>query len=519
MMVIKAEPSLMNAPRILFGIETEYGIARDGAEELDVVAESIALVRSAVEPGVRMRWDYASEDPHADARGFHVEELRQDTDEAGYIEQDAHRELSFAEIKSDLALGNGGRFYNDHAHPEYCTPECSTLDELVAHDRAGERIVMHCAERLSEQRGATVRLYKNNTDFRGHSYGCHENYLLPRSLEWDTLAQAMQAFLVTRQVFAGAGKFAIEAEDRFLSPHFQIAQRSDFFSELQSVDTMQRRPLINTRDEPHANPRQWRRFHVIIGDANMSAFATRLKVGSTALVLEALVRDPRRAWPVLADPLRALPAISRDPEFKWELKLNNRRHSTALAVQRDYLAAVKDLCDLSLPEKRSLVANWEAVVNDLEADFMRCRDRLDWVAKLALIREFQAAQDVADDDPWLQALDLEYHRLDAAEGLHFGLEQSGAMRGVPDESVVQRAVFEPPVTTRACIRGKCIQKFAASVENAQWDHLTLADAHGLVKISLLDLFAPEDVLRYRQAVDAASAPDDLRTFVFCRRRL
>ncbi len=495
---------------IQFGIETEYGIARDGAEELDVVAESIALVRSAAEPGVRMRWDYGSEDPHADARGFHVEELRQDTDEAGYFEQDAHRELSFAEIKSDLALGNGARFYNDHAHPEYCTPECSTLDELVAHDRAGERIVMHCAERLSEQRGATVRLYKNNTDFRGHSYGCHENYLLPRALPWEKLAQGIQAFLVTRQIFAGAGKFAIEAEDKFLSPHFQIAQRSDFFSELQSVDTMQRRPLINTRDEPHANPQDWRRFHVIIGDANMSPFATRLKVGTTALVLEALVRDPQRAWLQLADPLRALMAISRDPEFKWELKLQGRRHSSALAVQREYLAAVKQLCDVSAPEKAALVADWETVLTDLETDFMCCRNRLDWVAKLALVREFQAAQNIADDDPWLQALDLEYHRLDFGEGLYFGLEQSGAMLGVPDEAVVQRAVFEPPSTTRAYVRGKCIQKFADAVENAQWDHLTLTDEHGLVKISLMDLFAPGEVLRYRQAVDAARVPDDLR---------
>src|SRR6185436_18273269 len=133
-------------------------------------------------------------------RGFHVQELRQDTDEANYFEQDSQRELSFTEIKSDLALGNGGRFYNDHAHPEYCTPECSTLDEMAAHDRAGERILMACAARLSRQRGDTVRLYKNNTDFYGHSYGCHENYLLPRSLPWEKLAQEMQAFLVTRQI-------------------------------------------------------------------------------------------------------------------------------------------------------------------------------------------------------------------------------------------------------------------------------------------------------------------------------
>src|SRR6476660_2670787 len=146
----------MKHPVIQFGLETEIGITRDNDEHLDVVAESIALVRSITEPGVLMRWDYGSEDPHADMRGFHVEELRQDYDEAQYFAQDAQRELSFAEIKSDLVLGNGARFYNDHAHPEYCTPECSTLAEMVAHDRAGERIVMRCARKLSEERGSTV---------------------------------------------------------------------------------------------------------------------------------------------------------------------------------------------------------------------------------------------------------------------------------------------------------------------------------------------------------------------------
>src|SRR6266536_1984522 len=202
----------MIAPTIQFGLETEIGISSDVEGEVDVVAESIALVRSATEPGVWMCWDYECEDPHVDMRGFRVHQLRQDTDEANYYTQDAARELSFVEIKSDLVLGNGARFYNDHAHPEYCTPECRTFDELVAHDRAGERILMACARHLSEQRGLAVRLYKNNTDFCGHSYGCHENYLLPRSLPWETLAQGIQAFLVTRQIFAGSGQFGIGPE-------------------------------------------------------------------------------------------------------------------------------------------------------------------------------------------------------------------------------------------------------------------------------------------------------------------
>lgn len=496
-------------PIIQFGLETEIGISRDSEDEIDVVAESIALVRSATEPGVWMCWDYNSEDPHVDVRGFRVRELRQDTDESNYSSQDSERELSFVEIKSDLVLGNGARFYNDHAHPEYCTPECSTYSELVTHDRAGERILMACAEHLSGELGSKVRLYKNNTDFLGHSYGCHENYLLPRSLSWELLTRGIQAFLVTRQIFAGAGKFAIEEEDRFVSNGFQIAQRSDFFSELQSVDTMQHRPLINTRDEPHANPKLYRRFHVIIGDANMSPFATRLKIGTTALVLEALVREPRRLLPLLDDPLGTLPAISHDPTFRWNLLLEGSKPSTAIEVQRRYLEAVKELCDLT-PERTRLVQDWETVLNDLEADYWRCRNRLDWVAKLGLVRDFQASQNIGDNDPWLQSLDLEYHRLDLKEGLYYGLEQSGAMIFRPDESAVEEAMHFPPQSTRAYIRGKCIHKFPGAVSSAQWDHITLEGSNGPIKLSLLDLFAPQEILHYGRRVDSARSPDDLR---------
>jgi len=494
---------------IQFGTETEIGIAREKEENLDVVAESMALVRSATKSGVLMRWDYNCEDPHADMRGFHVEELRQDTDEASYFAQDAERELTFVEIKSDLVLGNGARYYNDHAHPEYCTPECSTVEELVAHDRAGERILMRCAQKLSEERDCAVCLYKNNTDFRGHSYGCHENYLLPRSLPWEKLARGIQAFLVTRQIVAGAGKFAIEEEDKFVAPGFQISQRSDFFSELQSVDTMQRRPIVNTRDEPHANPNLFRRFHVILGDANMSPFATRLKIGTTALVLEALARDPKRSYSVLADPLAALVSISRDGKFHWEATLQDKKTSNALDLQREYLQAVKELCDLSDRSKATILADWEKVLDDLGKDPMRCRNRLDWAAKLGLIREFQASQNVGANDPWLQSLDLEYHRLDREKGLYYALEQSGSMLGVPNDAIVRRAISDPPRTTRAYIRGRCIQKFSASVIAAQWDHITLQGTHGPLKISLLDVFTQQEVLAYAKVVDAAKCPDDL----------
>ena len=499
---------------IQFGIETEYGITREGAEDLDVVAESIALVRAATARGTRMKWDYAPEDPHADARGFSVDELRQDYDEAGYQAEDSRRELSFAEIKSDLALANGGRFYNDHAHPEYCTPECSTLDEIAAHDRAGERIVMAAARRLSEARGSEVRIYKNNTDFRGHSYGCHENYLLPRTLGWSDLAGGIQAFLITRQIYCGAGKFGVEVEDRFVGSSFQLSQRADFFTELQSVDTMQKRPLINTRDEQHALAEKWRRFHVILGDANMSPFATRLKVGTMALVLESLVREPEYRGRMIARPLDTLRTISRDPDWRWELALDDGSKSTALEIQRTYLDQVKVVCDLNAPDRVALVREWENVLDDLERDPLCCRDRLDWVAKYALIKEFAEGEGVALEDPWIRSLDLEYHRLDHAAGLYYGLEEAGLMRGSPGETDVLEACDLPPDTTRAAIRGRCLEKFGKHVRAAQWDHVILAGERDDITISLLDLFAPGDIARYREAVESAGTPDELRSILW-----
>src|ERR1700720_4253294 len=199
----------------VFGLETEYGITVNGAEIVDVVAESIELVRRYTEHGALMKWDYELEDPHLDVRGFRARELLQDTDESAYYEIDKNRPLSFEEIKSDLVLSNGARFYNDHAHPEDSTPECSTLRQIVAQDKAGERILAECARRrnLKLLQGQEVRLYKNNTDFIGQSYGCHDNYLMDRDVPWDRIVSGILPFLITRQIFAGAGKLGGETEE------------------------------------------------------------------------------------------------------------------------------------------------------------------------------------------------------------------------------------------------------------------------------------------------------------------
>lgn len=356
-----------------------------------------------------------------------------------------------------------------------------------------------------------MRIHKNNTDYLGHSYGCHENYLLPRSLGWDGLCAGIEAFLVTRSVFCGAGKFGVEDEDRFVGPGFQLSQRADFFRVRQSVDTMQERPLINTRDEPHADPARWRRFHVILGDSNLSGFSTRLKVASTAMVLEALVRDPglARSLPRLADPLTAFRSISRDPSCRWEVSLEGGVASTALEVQRAYLAAVRGRVDPFRSAWAVALGDWDAVLEDLAADPRRCSDRLDWVAKRELIRAFQEEEGIDDEDPWLRSLDLAYSLLDPAEGLHAGLEAAGTMRMTVEEGVVQTAMHEAPEDTRAAVRGLCLERFPEAVLAVQWDHVVLRTERGPFKVDLTGLFEPAALRERLRWIRSAADPDAL----------
>lgn len=505
--------------QIIFGLETEIGITRRSMGELDVVTESIALVRSACEPGVWMRWDYRFEDPHLDARGFRVKQLRQDTDEANYFARDQARSLSWTEIKSDLVLRNGARFYNDHAHPEYCTPECSTLLELLQQDHTGDELLMACAAAASSRTDNPVVLYKNNTDFSGHSYGCHENYLIPRALPWEALAAGVEAFLVTRQIYCGAGKFGWESEDRFVGPGFQISQRSDFFSELQSVDTMQCRPIINTRDEPHADPSRWRRFHVILGDANMSPYATWLKIGTTALVLHALnVAQGRVPLPRLVDPLGALHAISRDATWRWECALVDGSRTTAVEIQRRYLEFVRAQVQPLEGEWALLAAGWQEVLDDLAREPLSTADRLDWSAKYRLVESFRAAEKLAPDDPWLRSLDLAYHELDRSAGLYFGLRDQGALRLPYPAKEISANGIRPPATTRAAVRGKCIERFGGSVQAANWDALVLRDSHGDFELDLRGLIEPAAAARASEFVAAAPRIEELRKLPFAKAR-
>lgn len=463
--------------RRIIGLETEYGITIEGADSVDVVAESIELVRGYTEHGAHMKWDYDLEDPHQDARGFRAAELLQDTDESAYFEIDRNRPLSFEEIKSDLVLSNGARFYNDHAHPEYSTPECTTLRELVAQDKAGERILAECARRrnLKLPDKQAVRLYKNNTDFSGHSYGCHDNYLMRRDVPWDRIVGGILPFLVTRQIFAGAGKMGIEAEGAAGQPGtYQISQRADFFSVLVSIDTMNRRPLVNTRDEPHADSSQYRRFHVIIGDANMSEWATALKIGTTALVLGLIERNVAPQIEI-AQPINATKSISRDQTYDWIIELTDGRKISAIEVQRLYLAAARKSAAPASAEMDWLLREWENVLNDLERDVLLCRDRVDWVAKKVLLEALRQEEGLSWTDPWLQSIDLEYHNILPEAGLYYELVHQGAMQRVVSEADIKRAIFAPPEDTRAYFRGRSVARFNSQIKSIQWDEIVFTE--------------------------------------------
>lgn len=495
----------------VFGIETEYGITIQGADSLDVVAESIELVRSYAAQGVHMKWDYAHEDPHRDARGFRAPSLLQDTDESAYYEIDRKRPLSFEEIKSDLVLTNGARFYNDHAHPEYSTPECTSIRQIVAQEKAGERILAECARRRTAQLpdGQKVRLFKNNTDFSGHSYGCHDNYLVARALPWDTLVAGILPFLITRQIFAGAGKVGIEAENGGTEAgQFQISQRADFFTTVVSIDTMNKRPLVNSRDETHADASRYRRLHVIIGDSNMSEWATAMKIGTTALVLDLIERGkaPRLE---IAQPVNATKSISRDRDHSWIIELDNGRKISAVDVQRCYLeaalAAKKDDPDIAW-----IFAEWDTVLNDLERDFSLTSDRVDWAAKQLLLESFREQEKLSWGDPWLQSIDLEYHNIEPEEGLFYELSRQQTVRTVVTEDEIVNAITTAPETTRAWFRGRSVARFPEAISSIQWEEIRFTDGRKTRVVKLPEPGGDERLAELNQTVDAEN---DFATFV------
>ncbi|MDW8106067.1 MAG: proteasome accessory factor PafA2 family protein [Armatimonadota bacterium] len=464
----------------LVGIETEYGLYVEGRGVADQVMEAVQLLRSCPFPAVKDRWDYRLEDPRRDMRGFRVEQLAVDPHDA-QIEREHPISLSEREVRSDHVLTNGARLYNDHAHPEYATPECRRLMDLIAHEKAGEHILLACARAYHQRTGAVVKLYKNNTDYHGSSYGTHESYLLTRDIPFETLASTMMPFLTTRQIFAGAGKAGVEVNPNPRVP-YQISQRADFYMDTMNVETLYRRPIFNTRDEPHAKMRLYRRLHIICGDANMSEYATALKVGTTALVLDLL----EAGWAAdffIVDPVRTAQSISRDPDGKWLVETDEGVIS-AIDVQRRYLHAAQQHFAGRDAETDWILQEWELVLNLLERDPELLGDRLDWIAKRQLLSLYAETEGIGLDDPMMVALDLAYHDIDPAEGLYYALVEQGRMQTLVSPEAIEHAMRQPPADTRAAIRGLCVQRYASHVESLNWERIILRNDEQTVRLDL-----------------------------------
>ena len=455
----------------LFGFETEYGIAVEGASAHDLISHSREVVKSFAQTGRAFAapWNYKSEDPRADQRGFRAHALSVDPVDAQF-DRPGERAASPEADRCDHVLENGARFYNDHGHPEYATPECADLRSLVAHDKAGELVALECAQIYAAKIGKSVQIFKNNTDFHGASYGSHESYLLRRGVSWDDVTRNLAPFLATRIVFCGAGK--VGCEEKGVEVPFQISQRADFFQTLQSVDTLHNRPLVNTRDEPHADANKFRRLHVISGDANMSQWAIALRAGTTNLV--AALVESGWSFPLeLRDPVRAIKTLSRDQNFSWKIE-----NTDAISVQRLYLDAA---AKLDLPGSEWILAEWDEALRDLEADFWRLSDRADWVAKRALLEGFVEAEnlDWTRDRETLQSLDLAYCNVDEAESLYGALVENGQMRELVSREEIEAAQTTPPENSRAKARGEFVKSRASEVARISWGAVELKNGQRL----------------------------------------
>jgi proteasome accessory factor A len=362
----------------------------------------------------------------------------------------------------NLFLPNGARLYVDTGfHPEYATPECDDLCDLVASDRAGERIIeqlVRSAQRRLPERGlrGEVRAFKNNADHAGNSYGCHENYLVSRATDFGTLVEGLVPFLVSRQVFAGSGK--IERGPRGVEYH--LSQRAQHISEELSGGTVTSRPIINTRDEPHADASRFRRLHVIVGDSNMSEVATYLKVGATTLVLDMIEDGFLRPDLRLESPVTALRTISSDPTLTCRVPLRNGRAYTALELQLAYLDAGEEYVRRlgGDPGAEIVLARWREVLARLTKDPMTAAAEVDWVTKKALVDHYRERHGCPLDDPRIALLDLQYHDVRAERGLYRLLARQGRVASVTTDRDVDRAMGWPPQTTRARLRGEFIRR-------------------------------------------------------------
>src|SRR5690349_20162909 len=471
--------------RRVMGTEVEYGISVPGQPTANPTTLSSQVVNAwavAEAPTPRRpRWDFEEESPLRDARGF-------DLSPAQALD---HTDLDEDSGMANVILTNGARLYVDHAHPEYSTPEVTNPRDLVVWDKAGERVMAEAARRAARIPGSQpIQLYKNNTDNKGASYGAHENYLMKRATPFADIVRHLTPFFVTRQVFCGAGRVGIGQDG---SAHgFQISQRADFFEVEVGLETTLKRPIINTRDEPHADADKYRRLHVIIGDANLSEISTYLKVGTTSLILSMIEEKALSADLGIADPVSELKSVSHDPSLKHLIRMRDGRRLTALDIQWAFYERAKQFVDDRYgtdvdADTAQVLERWESVLDRLGRDPMLCAGELDWVAKLRLLEGYREREALQWASHKLQLVDLQYSDVRPEKGLYQRLVTRGSMATLFSEDEIRRAMVEPPEDTRAYFRGRCLAQYAAEVVAASWDSVIFdVGRESLVRVPMME---------------------------------
>ena len=453
------------------GVETEFGIFVRGRAESNPIAASSILINAYVQELVRsgqaartaprIGWDFEDEMPHNDARGSMPGEAQPPEVETHLV---------------NAVLTNGARYYVDHAHPECSTPECADALEVVTWDRAAEEILRRSmvAARSMLAADEEIVVHKNNSDGKGNSYGCHENYLLAREVPFGRIVRQVTPFFVTRQLYCGAGKVGSEAPGIGNEEvPYQLSQRADFFEEEVGLETTLKRPIVNTRDEPHADAQKYRRLHVIIGDANMSELATYLKVGTTAIVLAMIEDDALGIDLTLQAPVAALRSVSHDLTLHRPLELANGDTITALDLQWEYHEQARKYADTHGLEcvgsdvGADVLDRWEDVLTRLETDPASAADVVDWVAKKRLLDGYRERHGLDWGDDRLAAIGLQYHDLRPDKCL----ASRAGLATITDPERVRSAVTNPPESTRAYFRGRCLQRWPEAIVAANWDSL------------------------------------------------
>ena len=467
---------VVRAVRGHVGIETEYGIAVTGPDDISAVQASALLVSAYRDlAGGDVGWDYTEEQPDRDARSTPLRPPPRELviDDRGTV---------------NLVLTNGARLYVDHAHPEYATPECASARDAVVWDVAGERIV-EAAARHAESLlppGSSMHVHKNNTDGKGAAYGTHENYLVARGVPFGLMTRHLLPMFVSRIALIGAGRVGSEHGE----VAFQVSQRADFFEVEIGLETTVRRPIMNTRDEPHADPDRFRRLHVINGDANPGELATYVKVGAMLLVLDAITTSELPVPLELVDPIAAFRTFSHDLNLTATVRTTDGRAWSALDLQEYYLGHARR-CAQRLEQRADdveVLARWESMISAARSGPEGLVGLADWATKLELIEAFRARHDLPATHDRVRMVDLQYHDVRRDKGLHHRLVAAGRVQRITSEEEVAHAVTTPPEDTRAWFRGECVRRFPEAVVAAGWDSvvLDLGGTGGLARLPMTE---------------------------------